>query len=96
MNPLRMRRRVPPQRDGFAEIVQAARIRDYGEGLADGMAITLRLLLGDPQEPGTPCPGPIPPNVEGWAKVALGKLDARDPGMIAGYADVIVARRRGT
>lgn len=56
------------------DVIQDAKKRLYGEGLADGMEGTLRLLLGEPWSGGEPCPGPVPENVERWARDALALL----------------------
>lgn len=45
--------------------------RAYAKGLAHGIETTLRLLLGQDVGATRGCPGPIPPNVETWARDAL-------------------------
>lgn len=47
----------------------------YGQGLADGFRITLRLFLGEPQAGAAPYTGPRTPESEAWARAALN----RDP-----------------
>jgi len=53
----------------------------YRDGLADGMEITLKLLLGRPTNGGTPCPQPLSVAIEDWALRALHNIKVvRDGG----------------
>lgn len=58
----------------------AASMRDalrtqYGQGVAEGFRITLRLFLGEPTAGAAPYAGPRTPESEAWARAALD----RDP-----------------
>jgi hypothetical protein len=55
-------------------IQQQARLRDYRTGLANGMEIAVRLFLGETSNGGEPCPQPIPPEAEAWARDALARI----------------------
>ena len=47
----------------------------YGDGVLDGMEITLKLLLGiQPKEGGDPFGGRLPDDAEVWAEKAWAKI----------------------
>jgi hypothetical protein len=52
-----------------------ARLEDYSAGMARGMEIALRLVLGEEPVEGTePMPGDLEPDQERWARDALARL----------------------
>lgn len=56
-----------------------ALLREYREGLAHGIRMTLTLLLGEASDGGEPFPGPLPSDVEAWARTALARVNAEAP-----------------
>lgn len=48
----------------------------YGKGVADGMEITLSLLLGRESHGGRPFQGPLSPEAQDWATRALEAIHA--------------------
>ncbi len=58
---------------------QEALATTYGQGIADGFEIALRLLLGETTEGTVGFTGPLTPETEAWALLALKRLtDAKD------------------
>lgn len=53
---------------------QAALRREYSEGLAHGVRMTLTLLLGETCDGGQPYTGPLTPETERWARDALARV----------------------
>lgn len=54
---------------------QEALRRQYGQGIADGMEMTLRLSLGQEVEGGSPYAGPLPGEFVVWAEAALERVE---------------------
>ena len=48
----------------------------YADGVVDGMAITLRLLLGEAARGGQPYRGELPDEAKAWAEHALKTMAA--------------------
>lgn len=55
-------------------LAEAAKIRDFAEGVTHGFETALRLFLGEAADGGAPCPQPLPPEAERWARDALARL----------------------
>lgn len=62
------------------EVVQRARLKDYAEGISDGIEMALRLLLGESTDGAAPFTGPMTPECESWARDALARLMEQRPG----------------
>lgn len=63
----------PPTATMTAE--QALLRHEYGQGVAHGMRTTLRLLLGRDTDGAPAFPGPLTPECERWALVALDRVE---------------------
>ena len=57
-------------------LIQKRRMRDYAEGVKDGMTITLQLLLGTESHGGVPYDGEIPDDLRVYLESALRRAQA--------------------
>ena len=57
-------------------LIQQRRMRDYAEGVKDGMTITLKLLLGKDSDFGVPYDGEIPDDLRVYLEAALRRASA--------------------
>lgn len=54
---------------------QEALRNEYGKGIADGIIMTLRMLLGETTSGGIPYSKPLPPELERWVRDALARTE---------------------
>ena len=57
-------------------LIQKRRMRDYAEGVKDGMTITLQLMLGKDSHGGVPYDGEIPDDLRVYLEAALRRASA--------------------
>ena len=57
-------------------LIQKRRMRDYAEGVKDGMTITLQLMLGIDSHGGVPYDGEIPDDLRVYLEAALRRASA--------------------
>jgi hypothetical protein len=67
-------RRAPAAPPPVVEYARANQARLYSDGIADGIEMTLRALLGESQNGAAPFDGDLPADVRRWARECLARV----------------------